>query len=84
MDVEVHDVEAGLAGLEPAQDGVQVGAVHVGQRAGRVDGLEQLADASLEQPEGRRVGDHDRGRPRPERGRERLEVDPAVGAPTGW
>ena len=38
VDVEVHDVEPGLAGLEPAEDGVEVRAVHVGQRAGLVDG----------------------------------------------
>ena len=45
VDVEVHDVEAGLAGLEPAQDRVEVGAVHVGQGARLVDRVEQLADA---------------------------------------
>ena len=33
VDVEVHHVEAGLAGLEAAHDGVEVGAVHVGQGA---------------------------------------------------
>ena len=79
MDVEVHDVEAGLARLEPAQDRVEVGAVHVGQRARLVDRLEQLADPRLEQAERRRVGDHDRRRPRPERRPERVEVDAAVG-----
>ena len=66
VDVEVHDVEAGLARLEPAEDRVEVRAVHVGQRAGRVDRVEQLADPRLEQPERRRVGDHDRRRPRSE------------------
>ena len=79
VDVEVHDVEAGLAGLEPAQDGVEVGAVHVGQRAGLVDRVEQLADPRLEQAERRGVGDHHRGRPRPEGGPERVDVDAAVG-----
>ena len=83
VDVEVHDVEAGLAGLEPAEDGVEVGAVHVGQGARRVDRVEQLADARLEQAERGRVGDHHRGRPRAERGPERVEVHAAVGAPTG-
>ena len=47
--VEVHDVEAGLARLEPAEDRVEVRAVHVGERAGRVGRLEQLADPPLEQ-----------------------------------
>ena len=80
VDVEVHDVEAGLAGLEPAEDGVEVGPVHVGQGARRVDGVEELADAGLEEPERRGVGDHHRGRLRPERGPERVEVDAAVGS----
>ena len=79
VDVEVHDVEAGLAGLEPAEDGVEVRAVHVGEGAGLVDRVEQLADPPLEQAERRRVGDHDRGRPRPERRSERVDVDAAVG-----
>ena len=79
VDVEVHHVEAGLAGLEPTHDRVEVGAVHVGQRAGRVDGLEQLADPRLEQAERRRVGDHDRGRPRAERRLERVDVHAAIG-----
>ena len=81
--VEVHDVEPGLAGLEPAQDGVEVGAVHVGQGAGLVDRLEQLADPRLEQPQGRRVGDHHGGRPRAQGRAERVDVDAAVAAPTG-
>ena len=79
MDVEVHDVEARLARLEPAQDGVEVGTVHVGQGAGLVDRVQELADPRLEQAERRRVGDHHRGRARPERRPERVEVDPAVG-----
>ena len=44
----MHDVEAGLAGLEAAKDGVEVRSVHIGQRARFVDGVEQLADARLE------------------------------------
>ena len=83
VDVEMHDVEAGLARLEAAQDGVQVGAVHVGQRAGLVDRVEQLADARLEQAERRGVGDHDRRRPGTERGTERVEVHAAIGGRAG-
>ena len=83
MHVEVHDVEARLARLEPAQDGVEVGAVHVGEGASLVDGVEQFADPALEQAEGRRVRDHDRGRPRSERGPERLDVHTAVVRRTG-
>ena len=42
--VEVHDVEPGLARLEPTEDRVEVRAVHVGQGAGLMDRVEQLAD----------------------------------------
>jgi hypothetical protein len=79
VDVEVHDVEARLARLEPAEDGVQVGAIHVRQGARLVDRVEQLPDARLEQAERRRVGDHD-GRGARTQGRpEALDVDAAVG-----
>ena len=50
VDVEVHDVEAGLARLEAAEDRVEVGAVHVGQRARLVDRVEQLADPASNSP----------------------------------
>src|SRR5439155_23698060 len=51
VDVEMHDVETGLAGLEPTEDCVEVGAVHVREGPGVVDGVEQLADPPLEEPE---------------------------------
>ena len=73
----------GLARLEPAQDGVEVGAVHVGQRTRLVDRGQQLADAALEQAEGRGVRDHDRGRARAEGRLELLDVDARRRVPTG-
>ena len=79
VDVEVHDVEAGGAGPELAQQRVEVGPVHVGQGAGGVDHLEELHDPLLEEPERRGVGDHHRRRRGAERRPERLEVHPAVG-----
>jgi hypothetical protein len=78
VDVDVHYVESGLTGLEAAHDGVQVGPVHVGQTTGFVDRVEQFAQPRLEQPERRRVRDHDRRSPRPKRGPERFHVDAAV------
>ena len=75
----MHHVEARLARLEPAEDRVQVGAVHVGQGARFVDGVEKVPDPPLEQAKGRGVGDHDGGRPGPESGPERVDIDPAVG-----
>ena len=81
VDVEVHDVEARGAGPELAQHRVHVGAVHVGQRARRVDGVEQLDDAVLEEAERRGVGQHHGRRARPERGPQRVEVDAAARRP---
>ncbi len=78
MQVEVHHVEAGLARPELAQDRVHVRAVHVGQRAGLVDRLQHVADAALEQPERRGVGQHHRRRTRPECGAQRVQVHTAV------
>ena len=77
--VEVHHVEAGLARPEPAHDRVEVRAVHVGEGAGRVGRLEQLPDPPLEQPQRRRVGDHDRGGPGAQRRLEGVDVHAAVG-----
>jgi hypothetical protein len=76
--VEVHHVETGLTGLELAQDGVHVRAIHVGQRTSGVDRLEHLADPFLEQAQRRWVGEHDRRRARAERRLERGEVDLAL------
>jgi hypothetical protein len=79
VQVEVHHVEAGFARPELAQDRVHVGAVHVGQRTGRMHRVEELVDASLEQAEGGRVGQHHRRRPRPEGRPQGVEVHAAVG-----
>ena len=81
MQVEVHDVEAGQAWLEVAQHRVHVGAVHVGQRTGRVDRLEQLYHVVLEEPQRGGVGEHHRRRARTQRGPQGLDVDHAVRSP---
>ena len=67
----------GLAGAEAAEDGVEVRAVHVGDRAGLVDRGEDLVDLVLEDPERARVRDHQRRHVRAERLAQRAEVDPA-------
>ena len=76
--VDVHHVEAGLARLEAAQDGIQIGTIHVGQRTSLVNGRQKLADPGFEQAEGGRIGDHDRGRARSEGLPELLQVHAAV------
>ena len=76
----MHDVEACGPGAEVTQHRVHVGAVHVGERPGRMDGLEELDDVRLEEPERRGVREHDRGAARAQGGAQRIEVHAAVGA----
>ena len=79
VQVEVHDVEAGLARPEAAEDGVQVRPVHVGHRTGLVDGGQDVVDLVLEDAEGARVGEHQGRRVGAERGAQGVEVDAAMG-----
>jgi murein tripeptide amidase MpaA len=65
VQVEVHDVDAEVAGTDDAEDGVEVGAVVVDQPAGIVDDLDDLLDVLVPQAERVRVGDHQRGGRRP-------------------
>ena len=53
VQVEVHDVEAGLAGPEATEDRVQVGAVHVGDGPRALHRRNDLVDLVLEDAEGR-------------------------------
>jgi hypothetical protein len=75
VQVDVHGVDAEVAGAHPADDGVEVGAVAVEVGARRVGQPADLEDVALEQAAGVGVGDHDRrdvGRrawPRGRRGR---------------
>jgi len=61
--VVVDDVEAHVARPRAADDGVQVRAVVVEERAARVEDLGDLLDALVEQAERRRVRQHEPGRP---------------------
>ncbi len=58
VQVEVHDVDAEVAGAGDAEDGVEVGAVVVDQAASLVDDLHDLLDVLVPQAERVRVGDH--------------------------
>ncbi len=79
--VQVHmdDVEAHVAGPHLAQDRVQVRAVVVQEPARIVHDARDLLDAALEHAERRRIRQHDAGRPRADRGLERLKIDVALG-----
>ena len=61
VQVEVHDVEAHVAGPGDPHDGVQVRAVVVERRAGVVDDARDLLDVRVEEPERVRVGEHQAG-----------------------
>ena len=54
VQVEVHHVEAEVAGADDAEQGVQVGAVAVHQAAAVVDDFDDFLDVFIEQAE--RVG----------------------------
>ena len=78
MRVEVHDVEAHVAGAADAEDGVDVGAVVVEQAAGLVHEPGDLGDVLVEHAEGVGVGEHEAGQVVVEQHLERLEVDAAA------
>ena len=61
MQVVVDDVEAHVAGPRDPADRVQVGAVVVEERARVVEDPRDLDDPLVEQPERRRVGQHQPG-----------------------
>ena len=59
VQVEVADVEAEVAGARDAEDGVEVGAVHVDLHALGVAHLGDLVDLRLEEAERIGLGDHE-------------------------
>ena len=61
VQVEVHDVDAEVAGANLADQRVHVGAVHVEQRALVVEHVGDLVDLLLEDAEGVGIGEHERG-----------------------
>ena len=58
MQVEMHDVEAQVARLHNAEDGVEVGTVTVDQPASIVHPLYHFLKVFIEEAEGIRVGQH--------------------------
>ena len=59
VQVDVHGVDAEVAGPRLADDGVEIGAVAVEIRPGRVQRLGDLDHLRLEQPARVRIGEHD-------------------------
>ena len=79
VQVDVHGINAKVAGANLADDGVEVRAVAVEERAHRMHGLGDLDDVRLEQAAGVRVGQHDRRHVRTQPRLQRLEIHAAVG-----
>ena len=78
MQIDVHSVDAQVAGPHLADDGVEVGAVAVEVAAGLVQGVRDLDDVPLEQAAGIGVGQHDRGDVRPQTILEGRKIHAAV------
>ena len=79
MQVDVHRVDAEVAGADLADDGVEVGAVAIDEAARGVDRVGDRLHLGLEQAAGVGVGDHHRGDVGPEAGLQRGEIDAAGG-----
>ena len=78
VQVDVHGVDAEIAGPHLADDGVEVGAVRIEIGAGRVHRLGDRHDVALEQAAGVGVGQHDGGDVRREMLLHLLRIDRAV------
>src|SRR5450759_4506982 len=77
--VEVHHVEAHVAGPADAEHGVDVGAVVVEQAAGVMHEPGDLRDVLVEDAEGVGIGEHETGEIVVKQLPERLKVDAAAG-----
>ncbi|VBB40558.1 hypothetical protein TRIP_E300085 [uncultured Spirochaetota bacterium] len=78
MQVEVHNIDAALAGLEDPGEGVHVGPVPVHQAAGLVYHGGYLRDIPLKEAEGVGVGDHYPGHIVVQGGFQGFDVDVAI------
>ena len=78
MQIHVHRVEAHIARPADAHEGVEVGAVVVQHRTGRVHHFRYIQDLPLEQAQGVGVCQHQGGCPRGELGFQVGQADPAV------
>ncbi len=78
VQIDVHGVDAEVAGAHLADDGVEVRAVGIEERAGLVDRVGDRDDVALEQAAGVRVGEHQRGDLVREQRLDDLRIDGAV------
>ena len=78
MQIEVHDVDAEIAGARDAHQRVHVGAVHVNLRAFGVQDFRDARDVLFEYAERVGIGDHQRGDVFIHRARERFHIHHAA------
>ncbi len=79
VQVDMHAVDAEVAGPDPADDRVEIRAVGIDEAAGRMHVTRDGREVVLEQTAGVRIGDHDAGDIGAEPGAQRREVDPPAG-----
>ena len=79
VQIEMHGVDAKIAGPDLADDGVEIGPVAIEVGADFVHRTGDLQDLVLEQPAGAGIGQHDAGDIFAELALHRREVDPAAG-----
>ena len=75
----MHHVHAEVAGPHLAHQRVHVGAIHVEQRALRVQNVGNLVNLVFEHAQRRRIGQHQRGGIFVHLARQRFEIDAALG-----
>ncbi len=78
MQVQMNNVEAGVAGTNDAHDGVEVGSVVVAQTACLMDDIGDLRNIRVKQTDGVRVGQHQTGGVFVSSSAQRIEVYAAV------
>ena len=78
VQVEMDHIEAHVARLDPAQDGVEIGAIVIQQPAGFVHDTLDVLNAFLEHAQGGRVGQHQAGGLRADGGFQRGQIDVAI------
>ena len=61
VQVEVHDINAQIAGASNAQQRVHIGAVAINQPTGFMDEFDHFEDVLVKQTQGVGIGDHDAG-----------------------
>ena len=78
VQIDVDRVEAHVARLDLAENGIEVGAVVIQQPAGVVHDFLDVEDVLLEHAQRRRIGEHQPRGLRADRGLERGEIDVAL------